>query len=88
MFALINDARIANGKTRLGWINPNLYRLAEIDQNKYFNDVVKGYNQGAFTDHGVAFNAAQGWDACTGWGTPKFDALFDAFVNIEQVLGD
>src|SRR5690242_9211635 len=63
MFALINDARLKQGKSRLGWINPSLYKLGTKNQNKYFNDVIKGFNQGAFSDKGaVAFSATEGWD--------------------------
>ncbi|PRG89984.1 S53 family peptidase [Burkholderia gladioli] len=51
-------ARInANGKSPVGWANPKLYA-----QPGAFHDITQG-NNGAFA-------ASEGWDACTGLGSP------------------
>jgi kumamolisin len=46
--------------TRLGYVNPALYALAEPDNG--FNDITEGNNG--------AFSAGPGWDPCTGLGSP------------------
>lgn len=54
IIALINDARLSAGKSRLGWLNPFLYSNAHA-----FNDVTSGSNPGCGTD---GFPAEAGWD--------------------------
>jgi kumamolisin len=44
----------------VGWLNPLLY--GPVAGAGAFHDITSG-NNGAYA-------AAQGWDACTGWGTP------------------
>lgn len=69
MISLINDARLAQGKNSVGFINPTLY------SDKFtsaFNDITTGGNPGCGTK---GFNATIGWDPVTGLGTPKFQEL-------------
>lgn len=54
MIALINDALLSAGKSRLGWLNPFLYSSAGA-----FNDITSGSNPGCGTS---GFPAAVGWD--------------------------
>ena len=42
---------------------------------KAFHDITKGNNG--------AFKAAKGWDACTGWGSPKGQALLTALASLK-----
>ncbi|KAI0736372.1 family S53 protease-like protein [Fomitopsis betulina] len=65
--ALLNDALLSAGKSRLGWLNPWLYSNADA-----LNDVTSGDNPGCSTN---GFSAATGWDPVTGLGTPNFSAL-------------
>ncbi|KAF9460560.1 peptidase S8/S53 domain-containing protein [Collybia nuda] len=65
VFALLNDFRIANGKSSLGFINPLIYSTASTG----FNDIVAGSNPGCGT---TGFTAGKGWDPVTGLGTPDF----------------
>jgi kumamolisin len=51
--------------TRLGYVNPALYALAEPDNG--FNDITEGNNG--------AFSAGPGWDPCTGLGSPIGNTL-------------
>jgi tripeptidyl-peptidase-1 len=53
-----NDARIAAGKSPLGFLNPFIYAYPGI-----FNDVTSGNNPGCST---TGFEAAAGWDPVTG----------------------
>jgi len=46
--------------TRLGFINPLIYALAEPDNG--FNDITQGNNG--------SYSAGPGWDPCTGLGSP------------------
>jgi kumamolisin len=52
----------------VGFINPLLYQLP--NNVKGFRDIVTGDN-GAFPNDKKFYSAAPGWDACTGWGSPK-----------------
>ncbi|KAJ7162433.1 family S53 protease-like protein [Mycena filopes] len=74
LIALINDQLIAAGKPVLGFLNPFIYASESA-----FTDITTGHNSG-FTcpASSVAFDAAPGWDALTGVGTPLFDQLLAA----------
>jgi len=85
MVSLINDARLANGKSRLGWLNPLLYHLYSQDSDYYFNDVTSGYNMGC-DSNGIAFYANEGWDPITGVGTLKFSRLYEYLANVDTGL--
>ena len=52
--ALLNDALLSAGKSRLGWLNPWLYSNADA-----LNDVTSGDNPGCNTN---GFSATTGWD--------------------------
>jgi len=80
MISMINYARVKNGKTSLGFLNPTLYSLYESQPDFFFNDVTQGNNIGCSVDDGVGFFAARGWDPLTGVGTPKFSRLYDALL--------
>eukprot|EP00485_Elphidium_margaritaceum_P006657 CAMPEP_0202690056 /NCGR_PEP_ID=MMETSP1385-20130828/5183_1 /ASSEMBLY_ACC=CAM_ASM_000861 /TAXON_ID=933848 /ORGANISM="Elphidium margaritaceum" /LENGTH=659 /DNA_ID=CAMNT_0049345285 /DNA_START=247 /DNA_END=2226 /DNA_ORIENTATION=- len=84
MISLINYARIQEGKTSLGFLNPALYALYDASPNFYFNDVVEGYNLGCSVDEDVGFYTATGYDPVTGLGTPKFSRLYSALLAIDD----
>lgn len=60
VLTLINEDRLAAGKSTVGFIHPIIYQHPEA-----FNDVVVGDNPGCGTD---GFPAAPGWDPVTGLG--------------------
>ncbi|KAK7045228.1 subtilisin-like protein [Favolaschia claudopus] len=76
LIAAVNDARLAAGKSPVGFINPALYSPAFASA---FNDVTKGSNPACETD---GFPAAPGWDPVTGLGTPNFEKLKAAFLAL------
>ena len=81
MIALINDARLAAGKSTLGWLNPAIYGIYNNgEQSDYFTDIVDGYNEGC--SNGYGFYTSEGWDPVTGLGTLRFDKLYDYLVNL------
>ncbi|KAI0178003.1 peptidase S8/S53 domain-containing protein [Pestalotiopsis sp. NC0098] len=70
---LINSARLADGKSGLGFLNPWLYSNASTG----FNDISSGSTTGCrgVITGGAGFSAAAGWDPATGLGTPNFAKL-------------
>ena len=56
LIALLNQQL----NTRLGFVNPAIYALAEPDNG--FNDITQGNNG--------SYSAGPGWDPCTGLGSP------------------
>ncbi|KAL8276649.1 hypothetical protein RQP46_010917 [Phenoliferia psychrophenolica] len=78
LFALINDARFAAGKSAIGFINPAIYSPA-FEEGKGFNDITEGGNQGCGTP---GFTAVRGWDPVTGLGTPNFGNLLPLFMEL------
>ena len=65
--ALVGEARSAQGA--LGFLNPHIYRLSQETYAGAFHDVLQGSNGG--------YTAAPGWDAVTGWGSPRASALLN-----------
>ncbi|TFK25089.1 subtilisin-like protein [Coprinopsis marcescibilis] len=68
VFSLLNDVRLSQNKSTLGFINPLLYSTAVPG----LNDIVSGSNPGCQTN---GFTAKEGWDPVTGLGTPNFSRL-------------
>ncbi|KAF8183780.1 peptidase S8/S53 domain-containing protein [Mycena galopus ATCC 62051] len=76
MITLINDARLAAGKSPVGFINPAIYSDAFKGA---FNDIVSGNNPGCGTN---GFESVEGWDPVSGLGTPDFPKLLDAWMSL------
>lgn len=75
VFALLNDVRLQDGKSTLGFLNPFIYEHADA-----FNDITEGASSGcAFGD---GWPAKEGWDAVTGVGTPNFQKLSKAMAAL------
>jgi kumamolisin len=53
---------------RVGFLNPALYTDASVRGS--FRDITEGSNG--------AYRAGPGWDACSGWGSPRGDLLLAA----------
>jgi hypothetical protein len=76
---LLNNERLAAGKPPLGFLNSLMYQLA-VQVPEAFNDVVVGFNRcGALETTPVCcaygYEAAPGFDAVGGLGTPNFPVL-------------
>ncbi|AHH98058.1 trypsin-like serine protease [Kutzneria albida] len=66
--AMLNQKSLAGGKSRLGQLNQSIYKIAgSADYPSTFHDVTSGGNG--------TYDAGTGYDLCTGWGSPKADAL-------------
>jgi kumamolisin len=66
----------ATPDAKVGYWNPVLYQSIGPTAG-VFHDIDTGSND-ALGDLNGAYTAAPGWDACTGWGTPRGTALLAA----------
>ncbi|KAF2086023.1 subtilisin-like protein [Saccharata proteae CBS 121410] len=92
---MLNDARLRDGKTALGFLNPWLYS----DGFNYLNDITGGGSVGCNGENGqtgasydgsgiipwASWNATVGWDPVTGLGTPDFGKLKDAVLALDTL---
>ena len=70
----------------LGFINPGLYKLAaSANAQRDFRDITQGNN--GYFQNGVqvaGYQAAAGWDAVTGWGSPLAAQLLPDLIQALQ----
>ena len=62
-----------------GYINPALYN--QQVQSHAFRDIVEGNNDSSKKQD--AYPAKNGWDACTGWGSPNGTQLLNALQKMK-----
>ncbi|KAL8661074.1 MAG: hypothetical protein Q9202_005946 [Teloschistes flavicans] len=74
IFTLLNEARLAAGKSTIGFVNPTLYANPGD-----FNDITMGGNRGCGTP---GFQSVSGWDPVTGLGTPNFPKLLATYLKL------
>jgi hypothetical protein len=83
IIGLANAARVNAGKKVLGFVNPAIYQVAASTPAAFF-DITKGDN--SCTENSctgcTGYGATKGWDAATGWGTPKVEALVNALAAL------
>ena len=77
LVARMNQQLQASGK-RVGYLTPLLYGTGALGRQG-FNDIHTGDN---VTAHVGGFKSAPGFDAVTGWGTPKGKELLAALVKV------
>ena len=70
ILALLNQALLNRGLSRVGFLNERLYTMSSL--NSALGDVQSG-NNGVGGINGYV--AAKQWDACTGWGSPNVQKL-------------
>jgi subtilase family serine protease len=78
--ALVNQLSIASNGTPVGFLNPALYAVGTnaIYYTNCFHDITTGNNIGANT--AGYFYATNGYDLCTGLGTPAGTNLINALA--------
>ncbi|OTA99876.1 hypothetical protein M426DRAFT_247598 [Hypoxylon sp. CI-4A] len=74
VITLINEERLAAGKTPVGFVHQVLYEHPEV-----FKDVTKGDNRACKTE---GFPAIEGWDPVTGLGVPDYPKLLELFMSL------
>jgi tripeptidyl-peptidase-1 len=89
LFALINDARLNADLGPLGFLNPMLYQWHH-NNTGVFSDVTDGWNNDGIVQPPYAgfpaqcdqgFEAATGWDAVSGLGSPVFPLLLKSALE-------
>ena len=82
--ALINQEAAAAGQPPIGFINPTLDKLASApNSTSRFYDITNGDNTKSTSP--TKFFATNGYDLCTGWGTPKGQSLIDALAIVDPL---
>ncbi|KAI0854023.1 protease S8 tripeptidyl peptidase I [Daldinia vernicosa] len=74
VITLINEERLAAGKSPVGFVHQVLYSHPEV-----FKDITKGDNRACKT---TGFPAAEGWDPVSGMGTPDYPKLLELFLGL------
>jgi len=74
ILTLINEQRLARGKSSIGFINPVAYAHPYV-----FNDITMGGNQGCGTP---GFEASKDWDPVTGLGTPNYPKMLKLWLSL------
>jgi hypothetical protein len=83
--ALANQQAAANGKPVVGFINPAIYSIASgANYANCFHDVTTGSN--TWPSSPALFYATNGYDLCTGLGTPAGQNLINALVGNTDAL--
>ncbi|HEV2331421.1 MAG TPA: protease pro-enzyme activation domain-containing protein [Verrucomicrobiae bacterium] len=78
--ALVNQQAIAKGESTVGFINPAVYDIGlSANYASCFHDITTGNNTN--TTVGNEYFATNGYDLCTGWGTPTGSNLINALTS-------
>ncbi len=82
--ALVNQQAVANGNPPVGFINPYIYTIGG-GPNYYsdFHDILQGSGNNNCCGQPVWFNAEDGYDLVTGWGSPNGQNLI---IDLAQNL--
>jgi hypothetical protein len=84
--ALINQQAVSRGLPPVGFLNPALYALGKgPTYASVYHDITTGNN--TWSDSPNGFYAVQGYDLCTGWGTPAGKGFIDALTGPAEPLG-
>ncbi len=82
--ALANQQAAANLRSPVGFLNPAIYSLGlGTNYPATFHDITVGNNTNAAVPN--KFFATEGYDLCTGWGTPKGTNLINALAPAATV---
>ncbi|MGD0016196.1 MAG: protease pro-enzyme activation domain-containing protein [Verrucomicrobiia bacterium] len=78
--ALVNQQAAANGHPAVGFLNPAIYTIGTgTTYNACFHDIITGNNE--WSNSPSAYSATNGYDLCTGWGTPNGTNLINALAG-------
>ncbi|MGD0614113.1 MAG: protease pro-enzyme activation domain-containing protein, partial [Verrucomicrobiota bacterium] len=83
--ALVNQQAAASGKSSAGFINPAIYAIAAgPGYAACFHDVTTGNNTWPSSPN--LFYATNGYDLCTGLGTPAGQSLINALAESDALV--
>jgi subtilase family serine protease len=81
--ALVNQQAANNGLAPVGFLNPAVYAIGQsANYANCFHDITTGNNTN--TTVGNEWSATNGYDLCTGWGTPNGQYLINALAPTLQ----
>lgn len=81
--ALVNEQAAVLGKSAVGFPNPAIYAIGKGPRSTYtncFHDIVTGNNVNS--QNPTRFYATNGYDLCTGWGTPRGSNTITALAGV------
>jgi subtilase family serine protease len=82
--ALVNQQAANNGERTVGFLNLAIYPIGKgPNYANCFHDITTGNNTN--TTVGNEWSATNGYDLCTGWGTPNGQNLINALAPPTQV---
>lgn len=89
ILSLLNAIRLKSGLSSLGYLQPRLYEAMALNDEitPMFYDITYG-NTSQGGDHyecPSGFVAQTGWDAATGWGSPRWEGLVK-YLTTDDVL--
>ncbi len=77
--ALVNQQNALAGSSPVGFLNPAIYAVGKgVNYTNCFHDTTVGNNVGTGT--AGLYPATNGYDLCTGWGTPNGIGLINALA--------
>lgn len=82
--ALVNQQATTLSQPTIGFPNPAIYALGEGPYSTYtnaFHDIITGNNTDS--QNPTRFFATNGYDLCTGWGTPRGSNTITALAGTE-----
>lgn len=83
--ALMNEQSGAAGRAPVGFLNPALYTIGTgAEYSAAFHDIIAGNN--TWPSSPANFYAVNGYDLCTGWGTPAGQSLINAIAGSPDSL--
>ncbi|MGH7978656.1 MAG: BACON domain-containing protein, partial [Limisphaerales bacterium] len=83
--AMINQQAVARREPTVGFINPAVYAIGlSGDYTNCFHDIIAGNNTNSTV--GNKYFATNGYDLCTGWGTPTGSNLINALTAPPNTL--
>jgi starvation-inducible outer membrane lipoprotein len=78
--ALVNQQAAKLGNPPVGFLNPLIYAIGQRSSyTNDFHDITNGNNENS--SFPTMFTAVSGYDLCTGWGSPRGQALIDALAG-------
>ncbi len=84
--AMINQQATAKGQKTVGFLNPAIYAIGlSANYTNCFHDIITGNNTNTTAGPNIYF-ATNGYDLCTGWGTPNGANLINALTTPPETL--
>ncbi|MGA2245043.1 MAG: protease pro-enzyme activation domain-containing protein [Verrucomicrobiota bacterium] len=78
--ALVNQQAAAVGNPPVGFLNPPIYAVGKSSSySSVMHDITTGNDENS--SYPTMFSAVSGYDLCTGWGSPRGQALINALAG-------